>query len=132
MKSLEDGTPASPIASTNQNEFSSIMEQYMKRIALLVPFVACALAQAEDLPSGKGKDLLEKICAECHGLDVIVSQRADKDGWAAIVDSMVARGAGGSKEDLDTIVDYLAKNFAPQKKIEKALNAVVAAKRGVR
>jgi competence protein ComEA len=91
----------------------------MKRLALLVPFLALSLAQAQDLPEGKGKDLLMKICADCHGLDVIVNMKASKDGWQSIVDSMVGRGASGTKEELDTIIDYLAKNFG-EKKIDKA------------
>jgi mono/diheme cytochrome c family protein len=98
----------------------------MKRVALLIPFVSVFLAQAQDLPAGKGKDLIEKICAECHGVDIIVSQRNTKDGWASIVDSMVARGAGGTKEELDTIVDYLAKNFGPENKINQGHNGQVA------
>jgi hypothetical protein len=90
----------------------------MKRAVLIVPFALAALfaLQAQDLPEGKGKDLLQMICADCHGLDVITSQRATKDGWASIVDSMVSRGANGTKEQLDTIIDYLAKNFGPEKK----------------
>jgi hypothetical protein len=90
----------------------------MNRAALVIPFLALSLAQAQDLPAGKGKALLEKICQECHGLDVIVTQHANKDGWASIVDSMVARGAGGTKEELATIVDYLAKNFGEEKKLK--------------
>jgi len=74
-----------------------------------------------------------KICADCHGLDIIVSQRATKDGWAAIVDSMVGRGASGSKEELDTIVDYLAKNFGPEDKDKKAVRvAPLTPQRAVR
>jgi mono/diheme cytochrome c family protein len=95
----------------------------MKRaVLLLIPIFAVSLARAQDnLPAGKGKDLLQMICADCHGLDVITAQRATKDGWASIVDSMVSRGASGTKEQLDTIIDYLAKNFAPEpdKKVEK-------------
>jgi mono/diheme cytochrome c family protein len=56
------------------------------------------------------------ICADCHGLDVITAQRGTKDEWASIVDSMVSRGANGTKEQLDTIIDYLAKNFGPDNK----------------
>jgi len=90
----------------------------MKRALAIVPILAFAytLSQAQDLPEGKGKDLLQMICADCHGLDVITAQRATKDGWASIVDSMVSRGANGTKEQLDTIIDYLAKNFGPDTK----------------
>ncbi len=83
----------------------------MKRLALIAPLFAFCLAQAQDLPAGKGKELVEKVCQDCHGLDVIVSQTASKDGWQSIVDSMVERGASGTKEELNTIVEYLAKSF---------------------
>jgi mono/diheme cytochrome c family protein len=95
----------------------------MKRAVIFLPTLALGtlalgtlapgVAQAQDLPDGKGKDLLMQICQDCHGLDVITSQKATKDGWASIVDSMVSRGANGTKDQLDTIVDYLAKNFGP-------------------
>jgi competence ComEA-like helix-hairpin-helix protein len=85
----------------------------MNRAALLIPFLAISLtvAQAQDLPAGKGKDLVENTCGSCHGLDVVVAQHATKDGWASIVDYMVSRGASGTPEEIATIVDYLAKNF---------------------
>jgi competence protein ComEA len=85
----------------------------MNRAALLIPFLAMSLAvaQAQDLPPGKGKDLTENTCGSCHGLDVVVAQHATKDGWQSIVDYMVSRGATGTPEEISTIVDYLAKNF---------------------
>jgi competence ComEA-like helix-hairpin-helix protein len=85
----------------------------MNRAALLISFLAVSvtLAQAQDLPAGKGKDLVENTCGSCHGLDVVVAQHATKDGWASIVDYMVSRGASGTPEEIATIVDYLAKNF---------------------
>ena len=85
----------------------------MNRAVLLIPFLAISLtlAQAQDLPAGKGKDLVENTCGSCHGLDVVVAQHATRDGWASIVDYMVSRGATGTTEEITTIVDYLAKNF---------------------
>jgi len=89
----------------------------MNRAALLITFLATSLTlvQAQDLPAGKGKDLVENSCGSCHGLDVVVSQHATKDGWASIVDYMVSRGATGTPEEIATIVDYLAKNFPAAK-----------------
>jgi competence protein ComEA len=85
----------------------------MNRAALLIPFLAISftIAQAQDLPPGKGKELVENTCGSCHGLDVIVAQQATKDGWASIVDYMVSRGATGTPAEIQTIVDYLAKNY---------------------
>jgi mono/diheme cytochrome c family protein len=104
----------------------------MKKVALLLPFVSAFLAQAQDLPAGKGKELVEKICQDCHGVDVIAAQRGTKDEWASIVDSMVAKGAGGTKDELATIVDYLAKNFGPDKKDGQSGNGQVSTNPRVR
>jgi competence ComEA-like helix-hairpin-helix protein len=85
----------------------------MIRAAFLIPVLAMSLtvAEAQDMPAGKGKDLVENTCGSCHGLDVVVAQHATKDGWASIVDYMVSRGATGTPAEIATIVDYLAKNF---------------------
>jgi competence ComEA-like helix-hairpin-helix protein len=98
----------------------------MNRTALLIPFVAASLTllQAQDLPAGKGKELVENTCGSCHGLDVIVAQHATKDGWASIVDYMVSRGATGTPDEIKTIVEYLAKNFpAAKTNVNKATSA---------
>jgi competence ComEA-like helix-hairpin-helix protein len=91
----------------------------MIRAALLISFAAtfAALAPAQDLPDGKGKALVENTCGSCHGLDVVVAQHATKDGWSSIVDYMVSRGASGTPEEISTIVDYLAKNFPADAKV---------------
>ncbi len=95
-----------------RHALTSIMKN-MNRAAILIPFIAISLtvAQAQDLPDGKGKDLVENTCGSCHGLDVVVAQHATKDGWASIVDYMVSRGATGTPDEIQTIVAYLAKNF---------------------
>ena len=98
----------------------------MNRIALFVPVLAMSLflLQAQDLPAGKGKDLVENTCGSCHGLDVVVAQHATKDGWQSIVDYMVSRGATGTPDEIKSIVDYLAKNFPPAKtNVNKATSA---------
>jgi competence protein ComEA len=91
------------------------MMKLMNREAILsVLALSLGIAQAQDLPPGKGKELVENTCGSCHGLDVVVSQHATKDGWASIVDYMVSRGATGTPEEINTIVEYLAKNFPPE------------------
>jgi competence ComEA-like helix-hairpin-helix protein len=94
----------------------------MNRALLLIPFLAASLAvaQAQDLPAGKGKDLVENTCGSCHGLDVVVAQHATKDGWSSIVDYMVSRGATGTPDEIKTIVEYLAKNFPAKTNVNKA------------
>jgi competence protein ComEA len=85
--------------------------EHMKLAVMLVPLLAFSLAQAQDLPEGPGKKLVEDTCGGCHGVDAVMSQRATRDGWESIVGDMVSRGASGSDADIKTIIDYLAKNF---------------------
>jgi competence protein ComEA len=67
------------------------------------------------LPDGEGKALVQKACSKCHGLVGIIRARNSKEAWAGIVDDMVSRGAEGSDEELEVIIDYLAKNFSKDK-----------------
>jgi competence ComEA-like helix-hairpin-helix protein len=97
----------------------------MNRTALLMLALSVTALQAQDLPPGKGKDLVESSCGSCHGLDVVVAQHASRDGWASIVDYMVSRGASGTPEELTTIVDYLAKNY-PAAAVKTNVNKATA------
>jgi glucose dehydrogenase len=64
------------------------------------------------LPPGGAKELVGKTCGtSCHSLDALASQRTDRQGWNAIVQNMVARGATASDAQVKVIVEYLATNF---------------------
>jgi len=62
-------------------------------------------------PDGPGKDAVLKICGQCHSADILLGVAKGRDGWAATVDDMVAKGASGSDEELQEIIGYLSKNF---------------------
>lgn len=92
-------------------------------LVVLPLLVSCAVQAQEpeqELPDAKGKDLLENICGSCHGTDVVIKIHTTKDKWKATVDEMAARGAEGTDQQLDTIVDYLAKCFGPVVNVNKA------------
>ena len=64
------------------------------------------------LPEGGARALVEKTCsAGCHSIEVVTSQRMTSDAWAAVVQTMVARGAKASDAEARVIVDYLAKTL---------------------
>jgi len=86
----------------------------MKHLILVIPCliaVSVPAAQAQDLPEGKGKDLVDQVCGACHGTDLVSSRRATKQGWSYIVDDMVSRGASATNEQIAQINEYLAKYF---------------------
>jgi competence ComEA-like helix-hairpin-helix protein len=94
---------------------------HISRLALiLLPLFLGLPAQPQDLPEAKGRDLYEKICGACHGTDVVFKTRTTKEKWKVTVDEMASRGAEGTDEQLDTIIDYLAKCFGPRVNVNKA------------
>lgn len=87
---------------------------------LMVVMSAHAFAQAappaspnDSLPDGPGKPIIQRACANCHSLKVIVSKKATKDDWTKTVNEMVTRGADLSDDEIDKVIDYLATNFKP-------------------
>ena len=63
------------------------------------------------LPAGEGREIVERVCSPCHGVDPLTHRRLDQAGWQRTVDSMVARGAAASDDDLKKVVQYLAATF---------------------
>ncbi len=71
------------------------------------------------LPDGPGKEIVLRSCVKCHNLKIVTTKRASEDEWAASVNNMVNRGAELSDEEVDTVIDYLSKNFKPVKSDQK-------------
>ena len=67
----------------------------------------------QDLPPGEGKDLLVSSCKGCHALTVVTSQRKTESGWTDTIVEMRNRGANGSDDDMEKILQYLTANFGP-------------------
>jgi competence protein ComEA len=72
-------------------------------------------AQQNLLPEGEGKDVVKRMCHDCHAMETVVSPRYSKDRWASVVDDMMAFGAQGSDDDIEIVVEYLAKHFGPER-----------------
>jgi mono/diheme cytochrome c family protein len=63
------------------------------------------------LPDGEGKGLILATCVQCHGLQEIVWQRKDADGWRRTVQDMVSRGAQITPEEAGLMASYLARSL---------------------
>ena len=75
-------------------------------LALLAPHV-----RADDLPEGKGKELILRACVGCHKAEEIAVYRFTKDEYQTIVYRMGDRGAQATRPELDVIANYLFANF---------------------
>jgi len=66
------------------------------------------------LPEGDGKAIATEFCQDCHKLTNLTKARKAPDDWRDAVQTMMDRGARIPQDKVDTLVDYLAKNFGPK------------------
>ena len=64
--------------------------------------------------SAHAKATYQELCTGCHDASVIETQSYSRAQWDETVHSMVDRGLTSTPEQLDEIINYLAKNFPPQ------------------
>src|ERR1700722_3080813 len=91
----------------------------------LFPVLAVCLffssyGRSQNLPEGKGKAEFTRICGQCHGVEIVMKTSNTPEGWAAVVDDMVSRGAQGSDDDFDLVTKYLSAHFLLKVKMNKA------------
>jgi len=82
-------------------------------IAMLVSLGAPALAQDDykSLPPGPGRDVMVRVCAQCHSPEIAAHQNLDTQGWKDLVNQMANNGANATDAEFDTIAKYLAVTF---------------------
>ncbi len=50
---------------------------------------------------------VQAVCARCHNLQIVMDTPMSYDAWHDTVQTMVDRGASGTDEQFDDIMDYL-------------------------
>jgi hypothetical protein len=50
---------------------------------------------------------VQAVCARCHNLQIVMDTPMSYDAWHDTVQTMVDRGANGTDEQFDDIMDYL-------------------------
>jgi DNA uptake protein ComE-like DNA-binding protein len=69
-------------------------------------------AQASSLPDGPGKEVVEKLCSACHGLEYLVPSRRTVRNWVETIEVMKSFGAEATDEQWKTITDYIVDGLA--------------------
>ena len=67
------------------------------------------------LPAGEGRELMIRVCSQCHAPEQAADQQLDKAGWKDLVDQMASKGADATDEEFERIVQYLAAAFPVDK-----------------
>ena len=68
----------------------------------------------KSLPEGQGRDVMVKVCSQCHSPEIAAQQKLDAQGWKDLVNQMANNGANGTDAEFDTIAKYLATAFPAQ------------------
>jgi competence protein ComEA len=84
---------------------------FIRRQTVFLCVAAVMPAIGQDLPEGKGKETVQRICTACHDIAAVTGSRRTKAGWEQNVDAMIARGAEGSDADMNAVVEYLTAFF---------------------
>ncbi len=76
-----------------------------------------AIDSMSGLKIDKGYELVKQTCMACHSSKLVIQNRATRDGWLTMIRWMQKKHKLwdlGKNES--AILDYLAKNYAPDKK----------------
>src|SRR5437879_3748848 len=76
---------------------------------------------AIQLPDGEGKEIVQTACAACHSLGNITNSGHSPDEWKTAVAMMLNVGANVPEDKVDTVLNYLVKNF-PEKPAPPAVS----------
>jgi len=83
-------------------------------VAILLAGLATPALADDDyksLPAGQGRDVMVKVCSQCHSPEIAAQQNLDAQGWKDLVNQMANNGAQASDADFDTIAKYLTASF---------------------
>ena len=91
-------------------------------VCILLLAVSLRVAAADDdetrdLPAGPGKELVAKVCIDCHTAATFRKVRFSEDEWVDKVGDMVDRGAKADEKQQAEIVAYLVHNFGKGGKV---------------
>jgi len=83
-------------------------------------------AAQDVLPDAPGKDITVKVCANCHAAETVASVRHTPEGWRDVIAKMVAAGAEGTEQELESVFQYLSTQFPVEAQKALNLNAATA------
>ena len=91
------------------------MFQRILLAVFLCAFTSLASAQSKSLPPGPMQAKIKAACTQCHNATRITEQHMTREEWSNQIDKMVALGAEVADSDRPAMLNYLSKNFGPQK-----------------
>ena len=86
-----------------------------------VVLISLSTALAQNLPPGKGGEIIDANCGSCHGIDRITGAGGkSKTDWQSTVERMMAKGIDIKPADEEVAIAYLARYFGEEVKVNTA------------
>lgn len=86
-----------------------------------------SMRAAQDvLPDAPGKDVTVRLCASCHAAETVASVRHAPEGWRDVIAKMVAAGAEGTEQELESVFQYVSTQFPVEAQKALDLNTATA------
>ena len=85
-------------------------------LLLMTAVLLCSTlpAWSQELPEGKGKDIVAAKCNSCHPFFARLGAGYTAKGWLTVMQMMANHGVVLPPDQLATVTEYLTKNF-PEK-----------------
>src|SRR5215472_5119726 len=90
------------------------MSMAFRSVVLVALASAPFLASSQELPEGKGKELVAAQCNSCHTFYSRVGAGYTSEGWVTVMRMMTNHGLSLPADQLATMTQYLSANF-PEK-----------------
>ena len=89
------------------------MTNRVSRGVLLSGWLFLAASPVFGQATGTPESAAVKICSSCHGMQMVTDTPRDYDAWHDTVQKMIDRGARGTPEEFDLVMDFLCQNVTP-------------------
>ena len=76
-------------------------------------------AWSQELPEGKGKEMVAANCNSCHTLLSRVGAGYTPEGWRTVMRMMANHGVAAPADQVAPLTEYLAKNFSGKGKARR-------------
>ncbi len=81
----------------------------------LLMSLSLAVAQTKPLPPGPMQAKVKATCTQCHNAARITEQHLTRQEWSNELEKMTGLGADIADSDRPALLNYLSKNFGPDK-----------------
>ncbi len=71
-------------------------------------------AGAPGFPDAPGKEVVLKLCLQCHNYAMWSDHRQDRRGWEGVLYRMVGKGALWQEDEIKSMADYLGAAYGLQ------------------